>query len=405
MAPAARPSSPTSLLWAHQLKNEHGHLLKRMRDLESANQKQENRIQAAEAAASSASASSDFVALAEKVRVLDEGRLGGMERDVARRFDDVQAESEAVITQVEALREGREQRGESDKALLRRISEVEAGLRKYESALDRMGRRIDGTQFELIKEQLEGLSRQVRQEGEGMKMLGESVSALEAANEELKRANERLEVELGKVNVAKTSTVADTRPARSVEAIYDDSGLEPDVRPMKRPKKKSHKWAGGGADKDIIRTGSGLVERSPLSTPEHAQAGATVSSKKKSHKWAGGGTDKGIIQAGSSSQKAKPKPPGPKVKKPQPPQLQRKVWVDRDGMANLPKKKNPQSLQLKRKAPSEDDERIETPRPQKKTKKSHKWSGGGADKDILRAGKGWYEVACSPTRDEPEASR
>ncbi len=75
-----------------------------------------------------------------------------------------------------------------DKALLKRIGEVEEGLKKYEKTLDLIGKRVNGTRVEQIKEQLDGLTKQVMKEGEQMKLLSESVKALETAQAELVKA-------------------------------------------------------------------------------------------------------------------------------------------------------------------------------------------------------------------------
>ena len=144
-------------------------------------------------------------------------------------------------------------------------------------------------------------------------------------------------------------------------------------------RKKSHKWAGGGADKDIIRQGSGLVESSP-STVANLQQKMSLAPKKsaappkkppvlkkppvkkkpavpktpgpasdrKSHKWAGGGADRAIIAAGQSQE--------PKIKR--------------------------------ERTSDDEDEDDEPPR-----KRARQTIGG---KEIIRSGKGWYEIACSP---------
>ncbi|KAK3719002.1 hypothetical protein LTR37_004565 [Vermiconidia calcicola] len=381
----ARPSSPTSLLWAHQLKREHGHLLKRMQDLESTSEKQENRIKSAEVAAK-ANASGEVAALAAQVKALDKSgvdqRLSIMERDVTRKVDDVQADSEAMTLQIaemqkkgeRAAEEERKKNLQKDKALLKRIGEVEEGLKTYEKSLDSIGKRINGTQFELIKQQLEGLSKQVNEEGPQMKMLGESVAALEAANDELRKANERLDKEVK--NVASKSfdmSAKHSSKAASAEA-QAQSGAIPETD-SSRPK-KSHKWSGVGADRDIVRTGSALFGHEIVAS--HSPASrvvklATTTKKppgpkkkavpkkravpkdpltpggKKSHKWGGGGADRDIIQAGltdSGSKRSRP-------------------VEDEPEPAEEPKKQKPRT-----------------------TGNPAVYPGG----KIVRAGKGWFEV-------------
>ena len=391
----ARPSSPTSLLWAHQLKREHGYLLKRMQDLESANKNQETRIKTAETAAkANASGGIEVEALAKEVKALDHDtikkQLSDMENSVTHRLDDVQTESEAMTLQLAALQKDermveheRKKNLEKDKALLKRIGEVEEGLQKYEKSLDRIGKRINGTQFEQIKDQLDTLTKQVLQEGSQMKMLSESVTALEAANVELSKANERLEAEL-----KKRASVTPALPIRAPSSPAQDVPIELDATPGAEPeqstKKKSHKWAGGGADKDIIRIGSDIRNSSSIvvdnpspTVPSFPKKSAPApmpkkppmpnkkpsvpkkrpvpkvpgeNSDRKSHKWAGGGADRAIIAQG----------------------LSRDPVIKREPLA------------------SDDDDAPPT-------KKPHRWSDASTGKKIIRAGKGWYEIARTPS--------
>ena len=384
----ARPSSPTSLLWAHQLKREHGYLLKRMQDLESASQKQESRVKDAESAAK-ANASGDISNLAKEVKALDYAgvrkRINDMERDVTQKLDDVQAENEAMTMQIESLKkdewlveEERKKNLSKDKALLKRIGEVEEGLKKYEKSLDQVGRRINATQFEQITEQLDMLTKQVKQEGTQMKMLTESVNALEEANAELRKANGRLETEL-----KNPASRLPALPSQGRTIPDEDAGpgaeATPDVESA-NTKKKSHKWSGGGADKDIIRQVSSKVNDRPIPIPKSQPKPSTVSKKaalapkktpapkkapvkkkpavpkapgpssdRKSHKWAGGGADRAIISQGLSQD----------------------------------------PIIIKQEPMDDDDDVIEPP-----TKKLKHTASG---KPIVRSGKGWYEVIRSPS--------
>ena len=392
---APRPSSPTSLLWAHQLKREHGHLLKRMQDLESANEKQENRLKTAETAAKT-SVNSDVASLAKEVQALGESgineRLTNMEKDVGQEIEDAQAESEAMTLQIATLQkddmlaeEERRKTLNKDKALLKRIGELEEGLTKYENSLDRMGRKINEAQHERIKDQLESLTKQVMQEGSQMKMLTESVKALEAAHQELSNANEKLEADLRAV-AERPHVVPSTSEAKSTP---EDAQAEPDAIPgteSEQPKKKkSHKWGGGGADRDIIRMGSDYFD-SPATTSRPSPSTIAVSKKpvfpknplevkkspvpkkasvpkkladpskrKKPHRWSGGGADKDIINAGT---------------------FQDRPW--------------------NQKRPS--DHVVETSK-----KQPRKPPAIDTDKDVIRSGKGWYEVPRTPS-NESQAS-
>jgi hypothetical protein len=387
MAPS---SNDESLLWSKQLKREHGHLLKRMQDLESASSKHEDRIKTTEntAKANGSGESGTVAALAKQVQAIDSNgikqQMDGMEKDVNRKLDNVEAENEAMTLQISALQQDKQLAEEErkatltkDKALLKRIGEVEEGLKKYEKTLDLIGKRVNGTRVEQIKEQLEGLTKQVMKEGEQMKLLGESVKALETANAELVKANKKLEVEMTE-KAAKVSAEPRGRPKSPDASTHAKEAASPDNSASQ--KKKSHKWAGGGADRDIIRQGADMFGIKPGPKPQVPNPKPTApkkttpqlpkmkvvpkkkpiiprtpseGSERKSHKWAGGGADRAIIQQGLSlSSDQKPAVPA-----------------------------SPESPRTKAK----------------------QWAG---DKKVVRAGRGWYEVEKSPTPEtESQASR
>ena len=391
---APRSSSPTSLLWAHQLKREHGYLLKRMQDLESANEKHENRIKTAESTAKS-NAGGDFAALEDEVKALDQKfkqGLNGMEKDVTQKLDDVQVESEAMTMQIAALqkdeRVAEEERKESlakDKALLRRIAEVEDGLKKYGESLDRIGKRVNETQFESIMERLESLTKRVMEEGSQMKLLAESVRVLETANAEISRRNAQLEADLRK-KAEKTPVSPQEEPEeRAVEGAEVDPTAQPGdaAKPPKKQKKSSHKWGGGGADKVIILAGSSLLGDSPIVNRQPSPEAApkpkkstqlprkppvpkkkkpavpktpSADSDRKSHKWAGGGADRAIIAQGL----------------PQEPVVKREHSID--NFSPVPSKKARTSI-----------------------------SGIPSNERVVRAGKGWIEVSRTPSPESQES--
>jgi hypothetical protein len=381
-----RPSSPTSLLWAHQLKREHGYLLKRMQNLEASNQQQESRVRGAEAAAKAAGV--DVATLVEKTKdAIDvpglSKRMDDMASEWTQKIDSVHADAGAMTTQIEALQknervaeEERKQSFTQDKALLKRIIEVEEGLKKYERGLDAIGKRVNGQQVAQIKEQLNGLTDRVNKEGLQMKMLTESIESLEEANQGLRKANAELEEKLRKINLKQAR--------QSREEIEDDPEktlvpATPDVELSQA--KKSHKWSGGGADRDIIQKGADLFGQR-LPKAQAAQKGPATAKKtsastpkdsakkqpakrnpvpkapltpgeKKSHKWAGGGADRDIINA---------------------------------GLTDTGKRKRIISV---------------SDTPQQPKKKQRKDADG---KPIVRSGKGWYEVAESVS-PEPDDAR
>ncbi|KAK5172288.1 uncharacterized protein LTR77_003926 [Saxophila tyrrhenica] len=379
MAPP-RPSSPTSLLWAHQLKRENGHLLKRMQDLENSHQTHADRIKSAETAAKSI-ASGEITSLTQQVKTLQdkdsglEKRVDAMEQTFTNKIDNVEADSEALTIQLASIQRAdrvadveREQTLQKDKALLRRIAEVEEGLRKYEKGLEAVGRKVNHEQVSLIKEQLVGLTKRVESEGSGMRLLEESLGKMQRVVGDLRKAVEGLE----------TKAAEKRDSARPTTATQDDveeeeDGAAPAPAPAASVKTKSHRWSGGGADRDIVQTGIsqfGLPKALAAPKKEAAPARKARAPPKKpkkkgpvpkapltpgvrkSHKWGGGGADRDIVAIGES-----------------------------------------ESLGRGKRQRSSD---VSVPPPSKKAKQE---VGGKA---VVRSGRGWYEVVQSSSPEAEE---
>ena len=379
----ARPSSPTSMLWAHQLKREHGYLVKRMQDLETSSDRQNMRIKTAETAAKSGS-NVDVATLAKQIKALEEGgvtnRLARLENEMKLKTEELEAGSEAITAQVaamqkdtEAVDEDKRKAFSKDKALLKRIGELETGLKTYEQYMVQLGRRVDASRLEQISAQLEGLSKQVAREGSQVKTLTESFTALEVANEELKRSNQHMTRELEKLAARPVAAVATPQAEKKdddVDAGADDEQQEQDLTatsidltaPPKTKKRKGHKWAGGSADRDIVKAGAQMFGDTMVMTSDNRPDDPQQHEESE---------DEAPVP------KKRRLPPKPKQKiKPIPPHL--------------------------RPPPSSDQPKA----------KSHKWSGGGADRDIIRGaqgdntrssrqgdivrrGRGWIEVEVS----------
>lgn len=392
---APRPSSPTSLLWAHQLKREHGFLLGRMQQLESTNQRQEERIKEVGATAKS-SADHDISALAEQVKALDErginDRLARVEKDVMNKLDDVQAESEAILMKVAALEkdearvdEERRKAFNKEKMLLKRVAEVEANLKTYQESLERVGRRVDDVSISTIRAQLEGLTKQVRKEGEGMKRLEESITVLEAADAELAKANERLAAQVEELAAVRAESALAAQSAPKTAATkasaakatltpkavstHTQSPSEADDSPRAQ-KKKSHKWAGGGADRDIIRQGSDLPKRVAAAPTRRTLTPKAVQRPRK------------ILEAKGATR---------------PKQVAKAKEVTKAKEVSKPKEVTKSQPVAKSKDTAKSKEVT------KPARKSQVVLDDDVDQPIIRAGKGWIEVAVTPGASEHES--
>jgi len=398
-----RAASPTSLLWAHQIKRENGHLLGRIQKLESTNGQHENRLKHAENAAK-LHANQDMVALAERVKALDQSgipeRLAKVEADVMSKLDDVKAETEAVSLKVSSM-EKDEAKAEEErrkafnkdkaKALLKRLGEAEENLKKYEQLLERVGRRVDEQSIGNIRSQLDALSTQVGQEGSEMKLMVESIIVLERANAELRSANDKLAFEVEKL-AAKSSAMASVsgqaasvpskKSAGKRAAAEFESGEEVQTpQPPLKKKKASHKWAGGGADKDIIGQSTDM-KRTP-----RAAASPLNTMSKPAKKTAQRPEVQPVLRSAPRSVPKLTKPaskPAPKVV---PPKQSKKAAISQT---------RPKATAAKNAAPKKGTAAAVIVNPKRRL-------DGRPDRPIVRAGKGWVEVAVTPSESENES--
>ena len=349
-----------------------------MQQLESSNERQEDRLKKTESIAKTTT-NNEVAALAEQVKALDGDaivkRLSRVEKEVMCKLEDVQADSEAMIMKVVSLEkaesateEERKKAFNKEKALLKRVGEVEGALAEYQQSLIRVGRKVDEASIGTIKAQLEGLARQVGREGSGMKRLEESIEVLETASTELKKSNERLAAEVAKL-AERPLTGSAVQPAskgtsskaasRRVSQVLSENDSTP--RPLT---KKSHKWAGGGADRDVIQQSSSSAHKkvpTPLMKASVAKAVPQVKHVAK------------LKVVAKVKEIAKPK----KITKP----------------AITPKLKG-----------------VAKPKPVAASSSATKASSnsvvyldGKAEKPIVRAGRGWIEVPASPSASEDES--
>ncbi|KAI7581390.1 hypothetical protein KC316_g8458 [Hortaea werneckii] len=432
-----RPDSPTSLLWRHQLKREHGHLLARLQQLESAGEQQGERIQKAESAAKE-TISRDIAALTEQVRGLSEGdfnqRLSKMGEEVMSKLEDVQAEHEATMIKVASLdKDGAEVEEERrkavtrEKALLQRVNETEKGLERYRENLQNVGRQVDEINMSAIKTQLENLTQQVLSEGAEMKRLEDSVHMLEAANQELLKANERLVAEMARLAETRNSAPAaqlvskPTSKSASAESETPDADeLDSESETPRKKKKKSHKWAGGGADRDIIRQNressrkSGkpiqVSQRLPLVStrqgvppPKSAPPAPKAQPSKRDSK---------------ATSKAATKPAAKPARKSDTHTVSKNTAKSTGKPARksdthaVPKTTTKSAAKPARKSDSQTvlaNERKQPPKStsskpaEKSEPRASKPFNNDTDKPIVRSGKGWYEIAVTPVQSEQES--
>lgn len=367
---APRPSSPTSLLWAHQLKREHGYLLERVQQVEAAGKQHEERLKTAETTAIEA-AHHDVAALSEQVKALSEDgikkRLAKVEKDVVSKLEAMEAEGEATMLKVASLEKDKLQAEDEkrknfikEKALLTRMNDLEAGLAAYQRTLESAGRQVDDENMKKIMAQLDSLCHQVKKGGAEMIRLEGSVRLLEAANKELREVNDNLAAKVVQM-AARRKSVPPELPSRPASADIEqtpqgDLDEDDDETSRRKKKKKSHKWAGGGADRDIIGQSPDLFKKP--SRPQRAIPRPTL-------------------------------PPEPVITKP-------KEQPKKPVAKHIRKS----DTQAGSKAASK---QLQKPVPAKLPRKSDPQTVGEPEKPVIRAGKGWFEVAVTPSQSEPES--
>lgn len=202
MAPGGA-TSPTGMLWAYQLKREHGFLLDRMKRLES----EITKVESTAKSAKNAFLSQDVAAIASQVQVLTQD--GGskatekMRKEVMERLENVEAEMVAITSKVAELDQNsakdeqeRKRVFNNEKDLLKRIKEVERHLMEYEQNLNRIGDQLNEHQMDVIRDQLVNLLDQVKEDGGDRESFRESLQVLEEVTRELKQDNDKLAREI-----------------------------------------------------------------------------------------------------------------------------------------------------------------------------------------------------------------
>ncbi|KAI7164711.1 hypothetical protein KC319_g9769 [Hortaea werneckii] len=382
--------------------------------------------------------SRDIAALTEQVRGLSEGdfnqRLFKLGEEIMSKLEDVQAEHEATMIKVASLdKDGAEVEEERrkaltrERALLQRVNEAEKGLERYRENLQNVGRQVDEINMSAIKTQLENLTQQVLNEGAEMKRLEDSVHMLEAANEELLKANERLVAEMARMAETRNSAPAaqpiskPTSTSASAESETPDADeLYSESETPRTKKKKSHKWAGGGADRDIIRQNressrkSGkpiqVPQRQPLvstrqgvpppkSAPPAPKAQPPKAGSKGTSKTATKPTAKPARKSDSHAvSKSTPKSTAKPARKSDTPAVSKSTAKS----AAKPARKSDSHTVLakERKQPSKSAPSKPAKKTESQTPKPFK---NDVDKPIIRSGKGWYEIAVTPVQSEIES--
>ncbi|SMY24483.1 unnamed protein product [Zymoseptoria tritici ST99CH_1A5] len=265
MAPPHPPTSPTSLLWAHQLKREHGFLLNRMQKLEAEIARVETRNKAIETSATK----DDLAALAEQVRTLkDSGKNEAeqVQQEVMSQLANVGKEMEDIVKKVTTIGENEQQNKEdwerandTQKSLLKRIEDVERNLQEYASALEQLGEEMDAAQTTKAWKMLIEMKDQVKAGQNGLDSVAANLITLEEVSDELKAQNAKLAKQIKEL--AKKPAEESTPAIAAAEGPRSETPVEQTSTPhedgMKKvPAKRATKSApdARAGQSDIVKT-------------------------------------------------------------------------------------------------------------------------------------------------------
>ena len=226
------PPSPESLLWAHQFKRQHGHLLKRIVDLELAAKKHECRMNPADI-----------------VKAVDEHgsssqRLSAMELSL----NHTHRMTEDLVSQMSGVRTTFERREEVDRdatkrgeLLLQRVVELEDMSRLCEQDLRLVEDKADASAVGDLRMQLAVLKGEFDQETHRTRALSHSLAEIQRANAELKVVNESIHAELKSLAARPFNRdPVEINPSVGSSRVREAADNAAPERPPKRPK-RSHK--------------------------------------------------------------------------------------------------------------------------------------------------------------------
>jgi chromosome segregation ATPase len=225
---APRPTSPTSLLWAHQLKLEHSHLLGRIKALEASSTTIECNVKTVGARNAEIQAH-----LARLEDVPD--RLSAVEKgkdDVLKRLKKMESDGEKTklnenarlgtltrtIGEVEA--QGKKTLDRHDtleglySALCSRIDQLER--RVQSSADNRLIRKNDPQDVKVLSRRLDAIEARRTEDCARTKTLLDRITQLEKTNRDLERENGRFEKEVSRLsNIIGSMQLAERTPSET----------------------------------------------------------------------------------------------------------------------------------------------------------------------------------------------
>lgn len=214
----ARTTSPTALLWAHQLKREHNHLMIRIKTLEAANSTLGTRMSDAEKSAQDAAKAIETVdELSARVQAIEEDdksqqqRFGELDRDRGERFEKLGEGVKKVEKRLQTLEKDLDDRDEESQEkkeigaqekqlLVDRLDKLErehAKLKEMAAKGEKLTRKDDAASTKVLNRRIEALEARRNEEGSKVKSMLEKFEKIEkvwsTTQGQLKRALDKME--------------------------------------------------------------------------------------------------------------------------------------------------------------------------------------------------------------------
>ncbi|KAK5003944.1 hypothetical protein LTR28_009547 [Elasticomyces elasticus] len=193
-----RPTSPTSLLWAHQLKREHTFLLDRIRAVEESVKRQNSDSRVAESLATKAS-NSDLAKLSARVNAFEKDDeevrqwLKKLNAETQARLDAEVAQVERLaakvaLLEVEARRVKEKKKSfDNNKALLKRIETLETAGAQQAQLLQKTKKSFEEADVDALRRRVHTLETHDEQTLAEWQQAAQRLTALEAANVDLRK--------------------------------------------------------------------------------------------------------------------------------------------------------------------------------------------------------------------------
>ncbi|KAJ9648581.1 hypothetical protein H2199_001436 [Coniosporium tulheliwenetii] len=208
-----RPASPTSLLWAHQLKKEHAHLLDRMKALEATSKDVVARMAEAEATTAAARESVTRVAdMAARIAAIEEddddvrqwiAKLNE-ERQAQTRKEDDKLQSltrrvELLDAENKKLEVEQKEAKRRDDDILKRLEQLEAAREAAREAdkraADKLIRKNDPVD-KVLSRRLDAFESRRNEDSTKIAALLQKIKALESSNQELSTKTQQIQKKL-----------------------------------------------------------------------------------------------------------------------------------------------------------------------------------------------------------------